>query len=172
MENQLPRHKIQQAGPLSISIGNTQLNSVSSQKLLGLHFDETLSWTQHIDYLCSIISSRISLLRQLSYYVPDNIQKIYYQSYILPMMDYGSISWGSTSKMNIKKKMQKKKKSGTYHLKTDYTTPSAEMFQQLGWMAVSQRINYNKTALTYNALNNLTPAYISDLLTPTAKTCN
>ena len=58
------RHKIQQAGPLSISIGNTQLNSVSSQKLLGLHIDETLTWTQHIDYLCSVISSRISLLRQ------------------------------------------------------------------------------------------------------------
>ena len=97
------RHKIQQAGPLSIYIGNTQLNSVSSQKLLGLHIDETLSWTQHIDYLCSVISSRISLLRQLSYYVPEHIQKIYFQSYVLPMIDYGSISCGSTSKMNIER---------------------------------------------------------------------
>ena len=35
-------------------------------------------------------------------------------------------------------------------------------------MTVSQRINYNKAVLTYKALNNLTPAYISDLLTPTA----
>ena len=118
------RHKIQQAGPLSISIGNTQLNSVSSQKLLGLHIDETLSWTQHIDYLCSVISSRISLLRQLSYYVPENIQKIYFQSYVLPMIDYGSISCGSTSKMNIERinKLQKER----IILKTDYTTPSAE----------------------------------------------
>ena len=33
------RHEIQQAGLLSISIGNTQLTSVSSQKLLGLHID-------------------------------------------------------------------------------------------------------------------------------------
>ena len=69
------RHKIQQAGHLNISIGNTQLNPVSSQKLLGVHIDETLSWNQHIDYLCSIISSRISLLRQLSYCVPENVQK-------------------------------------------------------------------------------------------------
>ena len=35
-------------------------------------------------------------------------------------------------------------------------------------MTVSQRINYNNAVLTYKALNNLTPAYISDVLTPTA----
>ena len=35
------RHEIQQAGQLNISIGNTQLNPVSSQKLLGVHIDET-----------------------------------------------------------------------------------------------------------------------------------
>ena len=42
------------------------------------------------------------------------------------------------------------------------------MFQRLRQMTVSQRINHNKAVLTYKALNNLTPAYISDLLTPTA----
>ena len=31
-----------------MSIGNTQLNPDSSQKLLGVHIDETLSWNQHM----------------------------------------------------------------------------------------------------------------------------
>ena len=93
------RHKIQQAEQYYISIGNTQLNPFSSQKLLGVHIDETLSWNQHIDYLCFIISSRISFLRQLSYYVPENVQKMFYQSYVLPLVDYGSSSWGSTTKL-------------------------------------------------------------------------
>ena len=106
------RHKIQQAGPLSISIGNTQLNSVSSQKLLGLHIDETLSWTQHIDYLCSVVSSRISLLRQLSYYVPENIQKIY-SSHDRLRFDF----LGIHIKNEHRKNKQTAKKSGTYHLK-------------------------------------------------------
>ena len=68
------KHKIQQAGQLNISIGNTKIYLGRSQKLLGVHIDKTLSCNQHIDYLCSIISSRISLLRQLSYYVPENVQ--------------------------------------------------------------------------------------------------
>ena len=162
------RHKIQQTGPLNISIGNTQLNPVSSQKLLGVHIDETLSWNQHIDFLCSIISSRISLLRKLSYYVPENVQKMFYQSYVLPLIDYGSSSWGSTTKLNIERINKLQKRAARIILKVDYITPSVEMFQRLRWMTVSQRINHNKAVLTCKALNNLTPAYISDLLTPTA----
>ena len=46
------------------------------------------------------------------------------------------------------------------------------MFQRLRWKPVSQRIYYNKVVLTYKALNNLTLAYLSNLLTTTAITCN
>ena len=114
----------------------------------------------------------------MSHYVPENIQKMFYQSYILPMIDHGSNSWGSTSKTNIervnklKKKKEKKKRAARIISKTDYTTLSGDMFQQLEWMPVAKRINYNKAVLTYKAMNNLTPSYISDLLTPTALVCN
>ena len=158
------RHKIQQAGHLNISIGNTQLNPVSSQKLLGGHIDETLSCNQHIDYSCSIISSRISLLRQLSYYVPENVLKVFYKIYVLPLIVYGSSSWGSTTKLNIERIYKLQKRTARIILEVEYITPSVEMFQRLRWMPVSQRINYNKAVLTYKALNNLTPAYISNLL--------
>ena len=40
------------------------------------------------------------------------------------------------------------------------------MFNTLSWQTVTKRHNYNKSVLVYKALNNLTPAYISDLLTP------
>ena len=59
-------------------------------------------------------STKKQTLNELRYkfgsvYVPENIQKIFYQSYCLPMIDYGSISWGSTSKMDIERinKLQK-----------------------------------------------------------------
>ena len=128
--NNLPKHygkstcmtlgtkqKIDKVGTLNISIGNTQINHVSSQKLLGLFIDEALSWNTYIDHICSVISSRISLLKQLSSYVPTNIQKMFYQSYILPMIDYGSISWGSTSNSNIK---QIAKTSSAHYLKSRF----------------------------------------------------
>ena len=36
-------------------------------------------------------------------YVPLQVQKQFYQGYILPLLDYGSITWGSTSTANIER---------------------------------------------------------------------
>ena len=68
-----------------------------------------------------------------------NTSKIFYQRYILPLIHYGSNSWGSTSKTNIERlnKLQKRAARCRIILKADFTTPSAEMFQRLGWMPVT-----------------------------------
>ena len=83
--------------------------------------------TTLVDYLCSIISSRISLLKQFSHYVPENIQKIFFQCYILPMIDSASNSWGSTSNTNIERVNKLQKRAARIILKADYTTTSADV---------------------------------------------
>ena len=40
------------------------------------------------------------------------------------------------------------------------------MFEKLGWSTITERHSYIKVVLIYKVLNNLTPSYISDLLTP------
>ena len=93
------RHRTQnEASKLEITIDGNEIKQVDKQKLLGVYIDENLLWTAHIDYLCSTISTKISLLNQLSRYVPVEVQKLFYQGYILPLIDYGSNTWGSTSK--------------------------------------------------------------------------
>ena len=51
---------------LNIQLHENCIQNVSKQKLLGIYIDENLYWLSHIDHLCSIIASKISLLRQLS----------------------------------------------------------------------------------------------------------
>ena len=41
-----------------------------------VYIDKNLSWSVHIDHLCSVISSKISLLKQLATYVPAKLQKV------------------------------------------------------------------------------------------------
>ena len=145
------RRSTQHSQELDIYIDDIKIKNVTKQKLLGIYIDENLQWSDHIDYLCSRISSKISLLKQLSFYIPVEAQKLYYQGYILPLIDYGS-------------KLQKR--AARIILNADYGTASSQMFNTLSWQTVIKRHNYNKAVLVYKALNNLTPAYISDLLTP------
>ena len=139
---------------------------MSTQKLLCVHLDQYLSWTAHIDNLCSAISSKISLLRQLAEYVPTCGQKRIYQGYILPLIDYGSITSGSTSIANIQRLSKLQKRAAPIILKANFDTPSSLMFQELSWLSIEIRLKYNKAVLTYRALNNLTPDYLKELLTP------
>ena len=71
------RQRINMSHKLNIQIENTCIQNVSKQKLLGIYIDENLTWSSHIDHLCSVIASKISLLRQLSEYVSAEIQKIF-----------------------------------------------------------------------------------------------
>lgn len=165
------RQRLRDTQQLDINIDDNIIVPVNKHKLLGIYIDENLLWTSHIDYLCSTISSRISLLKQLSTYVPTNVQKMYYQGYILPLIDYGSNTWGTTYKINIERLNKLQKRAARIILKAEFTTPSSDMFKELGWISVASRLDYNKAILTYKALNNLTPSYISDLLIPVSQTC-
>lgn len=160
------RKRISQPHNIHIKSGDIPLRNVTNQKLLGVYIDENLSWSTHIDHLCSQVASKISLLCQLSQYVPTETQKKFYQGYILPLLDYGSVTWGTSSAMNIERLLKLQKRAARIILKTDLNTPSADMFKELGWLPLRKRIDYNKAVLTYKALNNMAPEYITNLLTP------
>ena len=93
---------------LTLQCDGTFIERVSKHKLLGIFIDENLSWTPQIEYLCSVISSRISLLKQLSKYVSMEAQKMFYSGYILPLIDYGSNTWGTTTSANMDRLLKKK----------------------------------------------------------------
>ena len=163
------RKRLADSRKLEIKVDDICIQNVSKQKLLGIYIDENLNWSAHIEYLCSNISSKISLLRQLSEYVPTNVQKLFFQSYIMPLIDYGSVIWGSTSTSNLERLLKLQKRAARIILKADFRTPSADMFSELGWPSIESRLMYNKAVLTYKALNDLTPEYVSNMLNKNQK---
>ena len=165
------RHRTQTLQQMNIHIDGNRIKSVNKQKFLGVCTDENLLWTDHIDYLCSTISSKNSLLRQLSSYISAEAQKMYYQGYILPLIDYGSSTWGATPRNNIERLSKPQKRATWIILNADYDTASSEMAIELGWASITKRL-YDKAVLTYKVLSNLTPSYISDLLAPISQTLN
>ena len=134
------KKRLSDSRALNIKIDDVTIKNVSKQKLLGVYIDENLTWSSHIDHLCSIVSSKISLLRQLATYVPTNVQKLYYQGYILPYIDYGSVVWGAASSTNIERLTKLQKRAARIILHVDYDTSSDQMFKELRWLSVPDRL--------------------------------
>ena len=100
-----------------------------NHKLLGKQTDDKLSWSSHIDHLCSSISSKISLLRQLSKYVSTDVQNYFYQGYILPLIDCRSVVWKNTSSSHLDRISKLQKRAAPIILHADFNTTSAEMLK-------------------------------------------
>ena len=163
------RQRFNLSRKLNIQLHDNCLQNVSKQKRIGINIDENLFWSSHIDHLCSIIASKISLLRQLSEYVPEEIQKMFCQGYILPFIGYGSVTWGSAAGTHIERLSKLQKRAARIILNAEFNAPSEQIFNELGWFSVPNRMKYNKAVFTYRALNNLTPEYISILLKPVSQ---
>ena len=50
------RPRLKECRLLNLQADNTNIQNVNAQKLLGLYVDKQLSWSEHIDHLCSVIS--------------------------------------------------------------------------------------------------------------------
>ena len=153
------RQRLGNSRVLNIKVNDTTISQVSRQKLLGLYIDEHLNWSTHIDHLCKLISSKISLLQQLSNYVPTHAQKLFYHGYILPLLDYGSVRWGSTSSTNINRLLKIQKCAARIILHADFDTPSSTMLLALTdsqpRLTVNTRIKYSRLSLSRSRRDSL-----------------
>ena len=115
-----------------VLIKSVNLSNVENQKLLGIIIDKTLSWDSQIDSVCQKLTRRITLLKVLSKYVDKSSLKQYYNSYILPIFDYGCMIWGQCSLYNMNRLLKLQKRAARIILQADFMTPSQLMFQELG----------------------------------------
>ena len=88
---------------ISITINEHSIESVNTQKHLGITIDKKLTWEQHIDLVCQNFSRKLTLMKLLSKYVNQNSLKQYYNAYVLPVFDFGCVVWGNTTNANMKR---------------------------------------------------------------------
>ena len=82
-----------------------------SYKLLGVHFDEFLSFDQHIGFLCAKLSKILYCLRRASGLLSENSLKLLYVSFVHANLLYCCNIIGCASKTNLKKISLIQKKS-------------------------------------------------------------
>lgn len=89
-------------GP-TVMVNSDTLEEVESVKFLGIHLDKELTWNDHIDSLCSKISSGIYVLRELAKHCSFNVLLMAYYGIIFPHLSYGIIIWGKCASKDFQR---------------------------------------------------------------------
>ena len=86
-----------------LNINNSEIARTESIKFLGVLLDENLSWKTHTKYIENKISKDIGILFKARPFLNKKSLLSLYYSYIHSYINYGSVSWGSTCRANLKK---------------------------------------------------------------------
>ena len=84
---------------LKIKVANVpnNLTQIKQVQFLGLTIDEKLTWSNHINILCSKIARVIGVMSKLKFVLPSHALLLIYNSLILPHLSYGNMLWASSS---------------------------------------------------------------------------
>lgn len=145
-----------------LRIENEMIQISSCEKLLGIKIDPSLTWTSQIEVICSKISSRLYLLLKIKKFLNLDARKLFYNGYILPLIDYCCITWSGCHADDLERILKLQKRAARVILDTDPLTPSKPLFDKLGWMTVEQRIKYHKSILAFKCIKNDAPSYLVD----------
>ena len=139
-------------------------------KLLGVLLDNTLSWKPQISTVCRKLNSKIALLKQIMYFLSDEMKNMFYNAYILPCFDYCITVWGKgvNSKIDLNRILRIQKRAARIILKKPLHTCSLDMFNELNWLTFENRCAYHMGLLIYKCKNRLLPNYMINLITFTS----
>ena len=82
-------------GSLTLNIDGLPIEQVRVFKFLGVHLNDTLTWSDHINKICLKVSRNLNLLRRISWFLPQPLLSLNLKSYILPTFDYCDVVWSS-----------------------------------------------------------------------------
>jgi hypothetical protein len=80
-----------------LQLNGENIKEVQNHKHLGLTFNDSLTWSNHIENLTTKASRCVGLLRRICYEVPRNCLETLYKSMILPILEYGDIIFDGSS---------------------------------------------------------------------------
>ena len=82
---------------VNMCIKGDKLQVVENERLLGLHADNVLTWKAHIQNIHNTIAGKLALLCRIKQNLPYKAGNTFYNSYILPQMDYCRTLWGNAT---------------------------------------------------------------------------
>ncbi|MES9881523.1 MAG: reverse transcriptase family protein [Sedimenticola sp.] len=147
---------------LGLKLNDKVLKTVSNDKILGVHIENTLTWSIHTDKIAKKIATNLWLLNTIKDFLSLDHRIQFYKTYIQPHIDYCSIIWGATSQSNLNRLYNLQKRACKIILDYEYSDIVKNM-EELKILNVYERIFLRKAKFMFNVNRNKTPRYINNL---------
>ena len=88
---------------LALAIGNSPIERTNVKKFLGIYIDDRLTFGDHTSKICLKMSRSVGVMRRLRAFIPRDILKQLFYSFIYSRFTYGIICYGSAYQNQIQR---------------------------------------------------------------------
>ena len=148
---------------LNIHIDGATVEQVRISKYLGILLNDTLTWSDHVDLVCSKVNRALNLLRRLSWFLPRSLLLIYLKSYILLHFDYCDVVWSSCTQEESRRLESLWNYGCKMVLLRHRDSSSTAARQDLGLTTLTSRRKLHVAQCVHRCLSSQSPPYLSQL---------
>ena len=163
------KKKCMKDNKLAIEYDNFDLQLTSCEKVLGVHIDDNLTWTNHFQHVSKKISSYLWLLFQIKSYLSLQHRVLFYNAYIKPHFEYCCVIWGNSFNSNLHKIEKLQRRACKLILGTDYISLE-DARRQLNMLSFEELVFVNKAKVMFKVTQGISPIYIAEMFQ--IKGCN
>ena len=144
---------------MRLNINDNKILSTNKVKLLGIEIDNALTFTAHIQNLCSKVNRRINAFSRINTYISRPQAMLICNAVILSNFNYCPLIWLSSTKA-VNNEINRTHKRALRILFNDYDSSFDELLERSESVKIHVQ-NLNKLMIEiYKTMNNFNPLYI------------
>ena len=158
------RQQLNKVGTINIRIGDDVIQNVPSVRNLGLHFDEELKHSSHVNKLTSISFNMIHNIARIHHQLDIETTKTLVQALVLPHLDYCNSMLLGIPNYNIQKIQCIQNMSARIVLQLPRRSKITHHLADLYWLKVPYQIEYKIATLMLKCIHDTAPKYLTELI--------
>jgi hypothetical protein len=154
------------------SIGQCVLQYNESVKSLGIIFNKTLNWGEHVNFICNKVFSGVHSLKRVRECLPLNMRLMLIKTLILPHFSYGDVVYNDLT-VELAEKLQRAQNyclRFVFNLRRD--DHISGYFQQASVLRLENSRKLHMLTLLHKILMNKVPAYMFSKFTFSSQVSN
>ena len=148
--------RLRRIDSIVISADGKQLKEAQCFPYLGLIINQNLTWEDHIEHMRNKINKKLGLLRRIKSCLPLSARITFFNSFVLPLFDYGDIIWGDRGNTTLMAELQiLHNKAARIILDLPPTASASDALSKLHWKPLDRRRTEHRAIFMFKVVNNL-----------------
>ena len=135
-----------------IYLNGSYVSYVEHAKFLGVIIDTNMNFKNHINYVTNKIAKHAGILYRIKDCMPPKTRITYYNSFVLPYLNYNIIHWGSTNVTHLNPLIVVQKRIIRTMADADYLAHTPPLFRKFGLLNVVDLYKFQAIVETHKKI--------------------